>query len=59
MIDTASGDQDRSRLNPADWRCMQSRGYSGWTLDAFDFFVVVFMVDVLAKQFVVGKVRLF
>ena len=29
--------------------------YLGWTLDAFDFFVVVFLIDVLAKQFGVSK----
>src|SRR4051812_1158562 len=29
--------------------------YLGWTLDAFDFFVVVFMVDVLAQHFGVQK----
>jgi SHS family lactate transporter-like MFS transporter len=30
-------------------------GILGWTLDAFDFFVVVFMVDTLAAHFGVGK----
>ncbi|GAC1616622.1 MAG: MFS transporter [Candidatus Acidiferrum sp.] len=30
-------------------------GFLGWTLDAFDFFVVVFLFDVLAKQFGVDK----
>ena len=30
-------------------------GYLGWTLDAFDFFVVVFLFDALAKQFGVPK----
>lgn len=30
-------------------------GFFGWTLDAFDFFVVVFLFDVLAKQFGVSK----
>jgi MFS transporter, SHS family, lactate transporter len=30
-------------------------GYLGWTLDAFDFFVLVFLVDVLAAQFHVTK----
>ena len=30
-------------------------GYLGWTLDAFDFFIVVFMVDTLAHQFQVSK----
>jgi SHS family lactate transporter-like MFS transporter len=33
-------------------------GFLGWTLDAFDFFVVVFLVDTLAKQFAVGKAEL-
>lgn len=32
-----------------------SAGILGWTLDAFDFFVVVFLVDVLAVHFHVGK----
>jgi MFS transporter, SHS family, lactate transporter len=27
----------------------------GWTLDAFDFFVVVFMMDALSREFGVGK----
>jgi SHS family lactate transporter-like MFS transporter len=30
-------------------------GFFGWTLDAFDFFVVVFMYDTLARQFGVSK----
>ncbi len=30
-------------------------GILGWTLDAFDFFVVVFMVDMLAEHFAVNK----
>jgi SHS family lactate transporter-like MFS transporter len=30
-------------------------GFFGWTLDAFDFFVVVFMYDTLAHQFGVSK----
>ena len=30
-------------------------GFLGWTLDAFDFFVVVFLLDVLAQQFGVAK----
>jgi SHS family lactate transporter-like MFS transporter len=30
-------------------------GFLGWTLDAFDFFVVVFLFDTLAKQFGVTK----
>jgi SHS family lactate transporter-like MFS transporter len=30
-------------------------GFLGWTLDAFDFFVIVFLFDVLAHQFQVSK----
>ena len=30
-------------------------GFFGWTLDAFDFFVVVFLIDTLARQFGVSK----
>jgi SHS family lactate transporter-like MFS transporter len=30
-------------------------GFLGWTLDAFDFFVVVFLFDALAHQFAVPK----
>jgi len=30
-------------------------GFLGWTLDAFDFFVLVFLFDVLAQQFHVSK----
>jgi MFS transporter, SHS family, lactate transporter len=30
-------------------------GFLGWTLDAFDFFVIVFLYDVLARQFGVSK----
>jgi len=30
-------------------------GFLGWTLDAFDFFIVVFMVDTLAAHFGVTK----
>src|SRR5271157_4007797 len=32
-----------------------SAGILGWTLDAFDFFVVVFLFDTLATHFGVGK----
>ena len=30
-------------------------GFLGWTLDAFDFFVVIFLLDVLAEHFHVSK----
>jgi SHS family lactate transporter-like MFS transporter len=33
-------------------------GFFGWTLDAFDFFVVVFLIDTLAHQFGVSKTEI-
>src|SRR5215472_5226387 len=30
-------------------------GFFGWTLDAFDFFIVIFLFDILAQHFHVGK----
>lgn len=33
-------------------------GFLGWTLDAFDFFVVVFLMDALAAQFGVPKSKI-
>ncbi len=40
--------------NPG-WQYAVSSGILGWVLDAFDFFVVVFLVDTLANNFHVGK----
>jgi len=37
------------------WGFAVSSGILGWILDAFDFFVLVFLVDVLASNFHVGK----
>lgn len=39
---------------PGHWHAVTA-GFLGWTLDAFDFFVLVFLVDVLAAQFGVKK----
>ncbi len=36
------------------WHAM-SAGFLGWTLDAFDFFVVIFLFDTLAAHFQVSK----
>ena len=33
-------------------------GYLGWTMDAFDFFVVVFMIGTLAENFHVSKTQI-
>jgi len=48
--DRASGGLSRRD----QWHAVTA-GYLGWTLDAFDFFVLVFLVDVLAAQFGVPK----
>jgi MFS transporter, SHS family, lactate transporter len=37
------------------WRFAVSSGVLGWVLDAFDFFVVVFLFDTLAEHFHVSK----
>src|ERR1700757_2999935 len=36
------------------WHAMLA-GFLGWTLDAFDFFVVIFLFDILAEHFHVRK----
>jgi SHS family lactate transporter-like MFS transporter len=47
MLSTASN----SKLTRADqWHAI-SASFLGWTLDAFDFFVLVFLVDTLAAHF--------
>lgn len=45
-------------LSAADRRHAVSAGFLGWTLDAFDFFVLVFLVDTLAKQFHVSTEKI-
>jgi SHS family lactate transporter-like MFS transporter len=37
------------------WQLAVAAGILGWTLDAFDFFIVVFLFDVLAARFHVTK----
>jgi SHS family lactate transporter-like MFS transporter len=46
-----------SRLTSTQWHAV-SASFLGWTLDAFDFFVVVFLVDVLAAQFHVSASKI-
>jgi SHS family lactate transporter-like MFS transporter len=38
------------------WKFAVTSGALGWVLDAFDFFVVVFLFDILAEHFHVSKV---
>lgn len=37
------------------WQFAVAAAILGWVLDAFDFFVVIFLFDMLARQFHVGK----
>ena len=48
---SAAPSRDQSRAS----RHAVLAGFLGWTLDAFDFFVVVFLFDALAQQFGVDK----
>ncbi len=43
-----------ARMSRGQWHAVTA-GFLGWTMDAFDFFVVVFLVDTLAVQFGVSK----
>ncbi len=55
MLTSVVEGQGRATL-PQDGRSYAiAAGILGWTLDAFDFFVVVFMVDILASHFQVAK----
>src|SRR6267154_5698737 len=49
--------QDIKTVTPDNpgWQFAVASGILGWVLDAFDFFVVVFLVDTLANNFHVGK----
>ena len=42
------------QVNSDRWHAMGA-GFLGWTLDAFDFFVVIFLLDTLAAHFRVPK----
>ena len=46
--------KDKSLVAPA-WRLVAVAGVLGWVLDAFDFFVIVFLFDTLAQHFHVSK----
>lgn len=54
MISPVSQRSTTNQVTPR-WQFAVASGVLGWILDAFDFFVVIFLFDVLAKQFHVGK----
>ncbi|HXM99613.1 MAG TPA: MFS transporter [Candidatus Dormibacteraeota bacterium] len=55
MLTSNQSGEDGSGLPQKGRGYAIAAGILGWTLDAFDFFVVVFMVDTLASHFHVGK----
>jgi MFS transporter, SHS family, lactate transporter len=44
-----------SQVGSPGWQFAVASGILGWVLDAFDFFVVIFLVDTLASHFQVEK----
>lgn len=50
-----AGPETRSDPVTKGWRFAVSSGILGWVLDAFDFFVLVFLFDALAARFHVSK----
>jgi MFS transporter, SHS family, lactate transporter len=50
-----SGTDTRIDQEIPGWRFAVGSGILGWVLDAFDFFVVVFLFDTLAERFHVSK----
>ena len=50
---TATAPQTRTRLTAAQMRTIVA-AYLGWTLDAFDFFILTFVLKDIAKEFGVG-----
>jgi SHS family lactate transporter-like MFS transporter len=53
-IDSSADPAAAERRTPR-WGFAATAGILGWVLDAFDFFVLVFLVDVLAHHFHVSK----
>src|SRR3954467_10622669 len=43
--------EDRVEHKGTDHRAALTAGFLGWTLDAFDFFLVVFTLTAIAKEF--------
>src|SRR5712675_1680710 len=56
QIEVAHSQEERvGAPDSPGWQFAVASGILGWILDAFDFFVVVFLVDTLAANFHVGK----
>jgi SHS family lactate transporter-like MFS transporter len=55
MRPEAMTNTDQMEQAPPRWQLAVTSGILGWILDAYDFFVLVFLVDVLAANFHVEK----
>lgn len=55
MIGSAPASSPSSAGPARGWQLAVTSGILGWVLDAFDFFIVVFLFDTLAAHFRVGK----
>lgn len=57
MNSTGTPDEANSLSRSDQWHAVTA-SFLGWTLDAFDFFVLVFLVDTLAAQFRVAPSKI-
>jgi MFS transporter, SHS family, lactate transporter len=57
MNSTSPADEVASLPRSDQWHAVTA-SFLGWTLDAFDFFVLVFLVDTLAKAFQVSSAKI-
>lgn len=55
MSNQASSFPESNGLSPSDQRHAIAASFMGWTLDAFDFFVLTFLIGPLSQQFRVPK----
>ena len=58
MVSPSRPESPKPALTRADQWHAVSASFLGWTLDAFDFFVLVFLVDTLAAQFHVSTQKI-
>ena len=59
MISSSSaGDAVTTLATPADQRAAVTAGFLGWTLDAFDFFIVVVTLTAIGKEFHVSDAEM-
>jgi SHS family lactate transporter-like MFS transporter len=54
-LSSAGSDSTTSVIPKSRSHHALAAGFLGWTLDAFDFFVIVFLYDTLAREFSVSK----